>query len=569
MIMKYNLVLLASVIFLFACSERTQPDAADFADAIYTGGKIYTLDDSAPWAEALAVKDGKLVKVGSATDVEKLQGPDTAVIALAGRMVMPGIHDTHMHPVDAGVQQALECSFLSNDLNEVLDILKGCIEKTPPGEWVRGGQWNEGLFRKDETPRETLDKISPDHPVFLMDWSVHNAWVNTRALEKLGITRDTPNPVGGSVRRDPATGVETGILLDNSAYAAQRTLPAYPVDVMADALEQSLKSVAGFGVTTLRDAITTRQTIAAYDMLSTQNRLKVRVKTALSWKSAWAESHESERTLIEGRSKFANERIDTDFAKIMLDGIPPTLTAAMLEPYEPNENFPADHKGELMIPPDELNNDVIELDKAGLTVKIHATGDGSARAALDSFEAARKANGDSGLIHEVSHAELIHADDLPRFKALNVAAEMCPIIWYPIPGLDWKLWIGERLPVWPVKSLLENGALVTYGSDWPVVPTANPWPGIEAMVTRMDPYGQTPGADYPEEAIDLESAIRIFTLNSAIANKAGDSSGALQSGRDADFIVLDRNLFEVPIEDVGQTEVLMTVIGGEVVHGGL
>ena len=202
----------------------------------------------------------------------------------------------------------------------------------------------------------------------------------------------------------------------------------------------------------------------------------------------------------------------------------------------------------------------------GLTVKIHATGDRSLRVALDAFEAARKANGDSGLIHQVSHAEMIHADDIPRFAELNVAAEMCPILWYPIPGLDWELWLGpDRSKVWPVKSLTEAGALVVYGSDWPVVPTPNPWPGIESMVTRSDPTGASDVQDWPEQAIDLDTALKIFTINGAVAGKVGDSSGSLEIGKDADFIVLDRNVFEVPISDVGETQVLLSVVGGETV----
>jgi len=236
----------------------------------------------------------------------------------------------------------------------------------------------------------------------------------------------------------------------------------------------------------------------------------------------------------------------------------------LLEPYEPSDAFGDNWRGKLMHSPEDLAADVIALDAMGLTIKIHATADRSVRVALDAFEAARNANGDSGLIHEVSHAEIIHPDDIPRFAELNVAAEMCPILWYPIPGLDWELWLGpERSKIWPVKTLVESGALVIYGSDWPVVPTPNPWPGIESMVTRADPAGASEKQDWPEQAVDLATAIRIFTLNGAIANKVGDRSGSLAVGKDADFIVLDRNIFEVPISDVGETKVLLSVVGGE------
>ena len=215
--------------------------------------------------------------------------------------------------------------------------------------------------------------------------------------------------------------------------------------------------------------------------------------------------------------------------------------------------------------PSVLAEDVTELDRQGLTIKMHSTGDRSVRVALDAVEAARKANGPSGIIHEVSHALMIHPDDIPRFQALGVAAEMCPNLWYPIAGLDWERWLGPaRAKIWPVKTLVASGALVTYGSDWPVVPTPNPWPAIEAMVTRSDPARGGP-PDWPEQAVDLETALRIFTANGAVANKVGDRSGILATGRDADFIVLDRNVFEMPITDVGETRVVMSVVGGVIV----
>ena len=476
---------------------------------------------------------------------------------------MPGIHDTHIHPLAAGIQQQLECSFLSYDLNAVLDILKGCIADIPEGEWLRGGQWNDGLFASGKTPKTILDEIAPKHPVFLMDWSVHNAWVNSKALELFGIDNDTPDPSGGVIVRDPESGEPTGILVDNAAYDYRRELPVYSLRERAEALSWSIGQIVEYGITTFKAALVTASAMEAYVELNDWGLLLLRIKTSLSWKSSWANSLAEERALIASRRNFANKNLDTEFAKIMLDGIPPTYTAALLEPYAPSVAHGADHRGKLMLSPEELAADVVNLDRQGLTVKMHATGDRSVRAALDAVEAARKANGDSGLIHEVSHAEIIHADDIPRFKQLNVAAEMCPILWYPIPGLDWELWLGkERAKIWPVKTLIESGALVIYGSDWPVVPTPNPWLGIEAMVTRSDPTGPGDAPDWPEQAVDLQTALRIFTINGAVANKAGDVSGSLQAGKDADFIVLDRNVFEVPITDVGQTQVLLSVIAG-------
>ena len=569
--MRIAILTTSLLIGLSACGNSGEPEPAGTsagADAVYTNARIYTVDETRPWAEAMAVADGRIVAVGSAGDMAAHTGDATAIVDLGGRMVMPGIHDTHIHPSLAGEMQQLQCYFLSFELEEVLDTLKGCIAEAEDGEWVRGGQWYDVLFgQSEQSPREILDEIAPDNPVFLMDWSWHNGWVNTRALETFGIDRDTPDPQGGVIAKDEETGEPTGILGDAAAYSMLRQLPAYTLDERMSALAWSLGQISQHGVTTIKEAIVTTSTAETYREMSRQDRLPLRIKANLSWKNAFANSHDEELALIANRTDYETEDVDNRFAKIMLDGvpIPPVFTAAMLRPYEPNVLYPAGWRGKLIFEPEELNPDVVELDRQGLSVKIHATGDWSVRAALDAIEAAREANGDSGVIHEISHAELIDPADIPRFAALNVAAEMCPILWHPVPGLTWDVWLGPDRKPWPIKTLVESGALVTYGSDWSVVPTPNPWPGIEAMVTRADPSGAMDGTLWPEQAIDLETTIRIFTLNSAIANRAGDTSGSLEVGKDADFIVLDRNIFDVPITDVGDTQVLMSVVGGEAI----
>ncbi len=561
--MKYQNLCTFIVLTCGACSQSDEPATAA-ADAVYMNAKIYTVDAANSWASAVAVTDGSIVAIGTDEDMATHIGDDTTVHDLQRRMVMPGIHDTHIHPSDAGIQKRLQCSFLTYDLNEALDAIKSCLADIPEGGWLRGGQWNEGLFvGSNKAPKNILDEIAPNHPVFLMDWTVHNAWVNTKALEAFGIDDDTPDPNGGVIVRDLETREANGILLDNAAYDYRRSLPAYSLKNRSAALAWSIDQIAAYGVTTFKEALVTAASMEAYADLHSKGELPLNVKTNLTWKSSWAKSHEDEIALIESRGNHANNNIDTDFVKIMLDGIPPTYTAAMLEPYEPNDTFGDEWVGMLMHTPEDLAIDVTALDEMGLTIKIHATGDRSVRIALDAFEKAREANGDSGLIHEVSHAALIHRDDIPRFAELNVAAEMCPILWYPIPGLDWEAWAGPDQQVWPVRTLVESGALVIYGSDWAVVPTPNPWPGIESMVTRSDPSGLDDDTLWPEQAVDLAIAIRIFTINGAIANKVGDTSGSLEVGKDADFIVLDRNVFEVPISDVGETQVLLSVVGGK------
>jgi hypothetical protein len=565
--MKIGFMLPIAAAVLTACGASDQDQQSAAADAVYLNAKIYTVDAAGTWASAMAVTDGKIVAIGSDADVTTHTSDATTVYDLHGRMLMPGIHDTHNHPSEAGIGKTIECSFLTYDLVDALAALQACLVDIPEGDWLRGGQWNDSLFAgTDKTPKTILDEIAPNHPVFLMDWTVHNAWVNSKALELFGIDDATLDPSGGVIVRDLDSGEATGILLDNAAYGNRRLLPEYTLQQRSDALAWSIGQMASYGITTFKEAFVTTANMEAYSDLDDKGELPLNAKTSLTWKSASANSNDEEVALLDARAEYATDNIDTDFAKIMLDGIPPTYTAAVLEPYASNKAFGDDWRGKLMHTPEDLAADVTTLDAKGLTVKIHATGDRSVRVALDAFAAARKANGDSGLIHEVSHAARIHADDIPRFAELNVAAEMCPILWYPIPGLDWESLLGPGgSRNWPVKSLTEAGALVIYGSDWPVVPTPNPWPGIESMVTRGDPAGTSDETLWPEQAVDLDTVLRIFTINGAIANKVGNSSGSLEIGRDADFIVLDRNVFEVPISEVGETRVLLSVVGGKTV----
>ena len=575
-------LILASCLLLLSCNQETESQqtiqdnvnssttSSTYADDIYTNARIYTLDDGLPWAEAIAVKDGEILAVGSNNEIAAMAGPDTNSTDLGGRMMMPGIHDTHAHPVDAGITELYECSFRTTNLEEALETISSCAVDAEPGEWITGGQWFESYFEEGVMPKSILDELSIDNPIFFMDWSVHNAWLNSKALELLAITNDTPDPDGGRIVRDLNTGDATGILLDNAAYISKREVDDYSTEHYKEAISWAIDQMVQVGITTYKDALTIADSLAAYIELDQQGELKVRAKVSLAWKSAWSESHETELATIATRSEYTSEYLDTDFVKIMLDGIPPTYTAALIEPYMASEEFGDDYRGYTMLEADELIQDVINLDAQGITVKIHATGDASVRMALNAYEAARETNGDTGLIHEVSHAEMIHSDDLLRFNELNVAPEMGPNLWYPAALGDLRPLLGEgRHLFWQINSLYESGALVIYGSDWPVVPSPNPWLGIESMVTRMDPTGQDPTVGWIDEAVDLEAAIKIFTINSAIANKDGDSSGSLIAGKKADFIVLDRNIFEVPIEDIGETHILLTVVGGMHVYSEL
>jgi len=573
---------LLTVLGVTACNKGTEPPsqaaaptavaAAEYADVIYRNAHIYTQDPGQPWAEAMAVKDGKLLVVGAAADVEAVSGPDTRMVDLQGRMVMPGIIDTHVHPMEAGRTEILECGFpFSLTLEQVLQRVQECAAAKPGGEWVRGGQWSAELLGTENPPNKSLlDAIIPDQPVFLIDSTVHIGWLNSKALEVLGITRDTPDPNGGTIVHDAKTGEPSGILFDKAAYEAMQHLPLYSPQQNEEAVLWSIAKLNSVGVTAMKDAQADRYTVNAYSAAEQRGVLTMRVAASLPWKNSFTETPEQQQEDIATRGKLQSKLVNNNFAKIFLDGIPPARTAAFLEPYLADATHPNPDNGKLNFTPEELAADVTALDAQGLTIKIHSTGDRAVRVALDAFEAARKASGKMDLRHEVAHAAAISDADLPRFAELNVTAEMSPIMWYPSP-LIFSMYsmVGEeRLQKWwPIRKLLESGARVTYGSDWPAVsPSPSPWPGIEAMVTRADPYGVTPGVQGGDQAIELAQALRIFTLAGAEAMYLETKIGSLEKGKLADFIVLDRQLFDIPPDQIGDTQVLLTVFDGKEIY---
>lgn len=557
-------------LLLAACASAY---AAESADVVYRHGRVYTVDARQSWAEAFAIKGGRFVAVGSDEAIAPLIGPATRVVDLGGRMVMPGIYDIHMHPVEGGFQHLVECTFpFSTPLPEIVGKIRACAAKAPKGAWIRGGQWAAETLESPQPPsRALLDAVAPDNPVFLIDSTYHNAWLNTRALTELGIDAKTPDPAGGTIVHEAAGGAPNGILFDNAAYEVMKRLPKRTPAQYADAITWAVAQVNAFGVVAMKDALADGYAVRAYAALDRAGKLNLRVGTSRPWHATWTETDAEEAHNLEHWADDQTAHVRTGFAKIFVDGIPPTRTAAMLVPYLPDAKHGAGFKGEINHGQANLDAAVARLDKLGLTVKMHATGDGSLRAALDAVAHARKVNGASGLRHEVAHAELIDDADLPRFAALDAIAELSPILWYPSPLVEAMAGVmgrdrAERF--WPIKSLAAAGARMVYGSDWPsVVPSPNPWPGLEAMVTRADPYGHAPGTLGAAQAIDLPTAIAIFTRNGAYALRMEADAGTIETGKLADFIVLERNLFEIRPADISETRVLETVFEGRVVAG--
>ncbi len=535
------------------------------ADLILTGGKVKT---SAGWAEALAVRDGVIVAVGSAAEVDALRIWRTQVINLNGDTVLPGLHDTHVHPLYAGLS-ARRCQIKQGStLQEMQASVKSCVARAAPGAWITGGQWDASAI--GQAPNSAmLDAVAPNNPVLLVDTSGHSSLANTLALKAAGITRDTPNPPNGIIERD-GRAEPTGVFREDAMLLVSRPVPEPTDEEVREALQWALDTMVSFGITSFTEAdmgfvAGSMKEIRAYAALADSGALKQRARLCMQW----SPGNTADEDVIMTRNLHARDRVSPVCVKMILDGVPTdSHTAAMLEPYGSRIEGRTDDAaryGMLLVEQTVLDKAVTRFDRMGLAVKFHAAGDGAVHAGLNAIEAARKANGFSGLLHDVGHCTFVAKSDVGRARALGAVFEVSPYLWSPSPINDDIIKaIGDaRMDrVWPVRELLESGALVVPGSDWSVVPSANPWIGMETLVTRQEPGGSTDtygGA----EAITLDQAFDMFTVNSSHYAGTSNRVGRIEAGMLADVIVVDQDPFAVPVTQVHATRVKMTFIGGE------
>ncbi|MGD8323734.1 MAG: amidohydrolase [Gammaproteobacteria bacterium] len=552
------------LLLLVVCAAAQAQLPNQNADLILEGGEIYT---HSGWAEAMAIKDGVIVAVGDAATVSPVRGASTETIDLAGATVLPGLHDMHVHPQGGGGQQ--QCQFpQGSSLETVQTTLAACVAERSPGEWIAGGQWDSASIGSPPH-RSMLDAVAPDNPVVLTDISGHSAWANSAALEIASITAGTPDPPGGVIERD-AEGTATGVLRESAAGLVRGRVPPPAPGQILDSLRYSMNLMLSHGITTFTDAVVSEGSMRAYAELAQRGELKQRVRGCIMWRPAPGQSSTTPdpSSPLARANLYSRDRFSPDCVKLLLDGVPTDgHTAAMLEPYaDATLDDDERSRGILMIPQETLNETLIALDAQGFTVKMHAAGDAAVRAGLNAIEAAREANGYSGILHDVGHNSFVHMSDIERARRIGATLEMSPYIWYPNPIIpDIARAIGpERMERWiPVKDALDAGVLTVPGSDWPVVPEVNPWIGIETLVTRRMPGG---GGEPLGEPISLEQAIDMFTVNAARQMGNSNKTGRIVPGLLADVIIIDRNPFDIPITEVHETEVLKVLIEGEIVY---
>ncbi len=543
------------------------------ADLAFIGGPVFTATTVRSRIHAVAVRDGRIVATGE-KDVRELIGPSTEVVDLRGRMLVPGFQDAHVHPVSGGLE-LMRCDLTEGrTVSDYLATIARYAAEHPDEEWILGGGWSMSAFPGGTPTAAAVDAVVSDRPVFLPNRDGHGAWVNSRALELAGIDARTPDPDDGRIERD-ASGVPTGTLHEGAMSLVDRLIPEVDDDGMLAGLLRGQAYLHSFGITSWQDAIIggyadLRDAGETYLRADAEGLLTGRVVGALWWDRT--KGLEQIDSLVERRERYRSPNFAATSVKIMQDGVAENFTAAMLESYHDGHGHPTDNSGISFVPPELLDVAVPRLDALGFQVHFHAIGDRAVRQCLDAVEHAITANGRGGNRHHIAHIQVIHPDDIARFRELDVAANM-QSYWATLEPqmIDLTIpFLGERRSAWqyPFGDLQRAGAVLAAGSDWSVS-TPDPLAAIHTAVNRTAAPGHEDG-DYepfhPEQGIDLATSLTAYTAGSAWVNHREHDTGTVEVGKLADLAVLDRDPFAGPADQIGATRVLQTFVGGRRVY---
>lgn len=533
------------------------------ADLVFINGKIWTVNQNQPWAEALAIENGRIIAVGRTKEIKEFIGPDTRRIDLHGALALPGFIDSHTHFMKGGNSLT---SIQLRDVTSKIDFIKRFEQKTKelePGEWILEGNWDHEQFSPPELPRkEWIDAITPDNPVCVTRYDLHMALANSLALKMAGITKHTPSPEGGEILKDPQTGEPTGILRDSAISLVMGMMPEPSLRTRVRAVSAALQHAREMGVTSvndMNDASNFASSFEVYQELNKRGELTVRIYFYLPIDKI--------NLMKEFRFKtpVGDEFLTIGGLKGFVDGGVGASTAYFFEPYSDNPSS-AGLLATQMFPEGIMNQRLKEADSNNMQVAIHAIGDRANAIILDMFSEINKLNGPRDRRWRIEHAQHLRPADIKRFSQLGVIASV-----QPYHAVDDGRWLEKRIgsercaTAYAFKSLLDSGAVLAFGSDWPVAPLS-PIIGIQAAVTRQTIDGKNPDGWHPEQKISLAEAIKAYTLNAAYAQFADHIKGSLEPGKLADLIVLDKNLFEIPPDKIQETKVIMTVLGGRIIY---
>jgi predicted amidohydrolase YtcJ len=563
-ITTFIIVLIVAGTLVAGLIVGAQRDVADGpVDLIITNGRVYTADGSGTFAEAVAVRGNKILRVGSNREIKRLRRPQTMTVDAHGATVLPGFNDSHVHALSGGLSLEHLDLLGATSLDSIQAAIREYAAAHPDRLWVRGRGWYYEPFPGGLPTRQQLDLLVPDRPAYFISYDGHTGWANSKALEAAGVTRKTPSPRNGVVVKDSRTGEPTGALKESAMALMARVLPEPTRDERLAALQRAIERAHENGITSIQNASGSVEELELYDELRQRGTLDLRVYAALSASPGLSAAEIAK--FEAARTTFADDPVlKAGAIKLMLDGVVESHTAALLEPYANRAT-----NGHLNFTTAELDRVVSLLDKSGWQIFIHAIGDRGVRIALDAFEHAQAANPPParGRRHRIEHIETIDPADIPRFASLGVIAAQQPYHGSPDPNqIDlWMTNLGETRANrgWLYHSLLTSGARVVFGSDWPVVPL-DPRLGLHVATSRTSPGGVPDGGWIPTERLTLAQSVDAYTSAGAWGSFDELRKGTLKSGMLADIVVLTSDIFAGDAR-VLDTQVALTIFDGRIV----
>jgi len=565
--MKKQLIVGLALLILSGCSNQPKSPA----DLVVRHANIHTMDDKNPRASALAVQGDKILWIGDDKDAANYIGERTRVVDAGGRLLLPGFIDSHFH-VGLGNDPDV-ARITGNSLPEIQQEVKSYAEKRPDLKWIEMDGWNYSAFPNGTLPTaKDLEGLTDGRPAFLVAYDYHTIWMNKEALKAFNITKATKSvKFAEDLQHDKKTGEPTGILIGfgstglsaDSEEQLRTILPSHSPQNAASRVQQLLEQAARAGITTVVDPQSYLETVPIYAQLEKQGRLPQRLQIALFHRRGTSDAEIDK--IDEARKQYHSDWFRVAAVKLYIDDVIEPHTAAMLAPYSDRP----DTSGVLDYPADEFKAVVAQLDKRGFQIFTHATGDRGIRTALDAYEYARKMNGTRDSRHEIVHVECLSEQDIPRFKSLGVTACMQPRHCAPDITGQWAKATGPQRwkYSWAFRSLRDSGATLAFSSDWNVAEMEPPI-GIYTALTRKGLDGKPDGGWIPDQTIDIETAVKGYTINGAWANFVEGNRGSLVPGKYADFVLLSDDLFSIPPDKIKDARALWTVVGGKDAYKG-
>lgn len=561
--MKKTIAWLAPFLCMLMALTAACSGGRPAADTIIMNARVYTVNASQPWAEAVAVGEGRVLAVGTTRAVSRHKAAGTRVIDAGGRLVLPGFADSHIHFVGGSVGLAGVDLAGTRTVEEIQARIRAFADENPQAGWIKGRGWMYAAFPGGMPHKKYLDEVVPDRPAVMSCADGHTTWVNSKALALAGVDRGTPDPENGKVVRDE-TGEPTGALLEEAGALVSKHIPRPTAEETLASLRRGLREAARLGVVRAHGMGGEFEALELLDRLLQEGGLTTRLSVSM-WVDPPGPTDEDWKAYERARVRYNDEWLSLGGVKLMLDGVIDSGTGAMLDPYENQHG----NRGKLFWEPEAFKRAVAAFNAKGLQVSTHAIGDAAIRLALDAYEEAARTAGERDLRNKIEHAEDIAAEDIPRFGRLGVIASFQPLHANPDPA--WmRTWIEnvgpereQRAFAW--KAVLDAGGRLAFGSDWPVV-TLSPWPGLQVAVTRQDLNGLPECGWLPQHRVTLEEAVYAYTMGGAYAMHREKEAGSIEPGKLADLVIVSQDIFRVDPHEIGKTEVVLTMVGGRVVH---